>query len=242
MSASTKAKDMATNGMMCSNWWGWNCTSFGTFIACPCTWRRMGSMLDGNNTFRIWTGADLYKLVHYEQSIGRMRPSLVRTCCFVSCLATVDHSQISYRNKFDDAVQAKQHAFLQRLETSLASANQLEGFHPQLAWLRGLSAGTSTEFGRTLEDMVGDTGFAGWKLLWGAGSSLRFMHSWGPGIPSGAWRRCGSCSTRAVDLHHRLSRSATFDSQWSCAIWRLCDLQRGFARSCQLCWVATWLC
>ena len=152
------------------------------------------------------------KLVHYDQSIGRMRPSLVRTCCFVSCLATVDHSQISYRNKFDDAVQAKQHAFLQQLETSLASANQLEGFHPQLAWLRGLSAGTSTECGRTLEDMVGDTGFAGWKLLSGEGSSLRFMHSWGPGIPSGAWRRCGSCSTRAVDLHHRLSGSATFDS------------------------------
>ena len=65
-------------------------------------------------------------------------------------------SQISYRNKFDDTVQAKQLAFLQRLETSLASANQLEGFHSQLAWLRGLSAGASTEFGRTLEDMVGD--------------------------------------------------------------------------------------
>ena len=65
-------------------------------------------------------------------------------------------SQVSYRNKFDEAVQAKQLAFLQRLETSLASANQLEDFRSQLAWLRGLSGGTCTEFGRTLEDMVGD--------------------------------------------------------------------------------------
>ena len=36
IAASSKAKDMATNGMMCGNWWGWSCTSFGTFIACPC--------------------------------------------------------------------------------------------------------------------------------------------------------------------------------------------------------------
>ena len=51
--ASSIAKDMATNGMMCGNWWGWSCTSFGTSIACPCTWPRMGSMLAGNNTFQI---------------------------------------------------------------------------------------------------------------------------------------------------------------------------------------------